>query len=246
MNMVQACGVVAQQRGDSSILVATMGAMFVFDRIEGGDGSAAGVPLVGGKAGLVIGLGVAKLKSLMPRHPTPRSPDGAVAGRSPSRMSSVPLMGGAAGLGLGLALAQPERRVVVVDGDASLLMELGGLVTVAQAAPRNLLHVVIRNGTQFTGLANLSSPAAGFSFAEAARNAGYRHTERFDNGAQWAGRFAQLLAMEGPVFAELEVDPLPARAGDGFQQTEMPDEQFERMGREAWILQGWLAAQETV
>lgn len=153
-------------------------------------------------------------------------------------------MGGAAGLGLGLALAQPQRRVVIVDGDASLLMELGSLVTVAQAAPRNLLHAVIRNGTQFTGLANLQSPAAGFSFAEAARNAGYRHAERIDDGAQWAERFPALLAMEGPVFVELGVDPLPQRAGEGFAQTEMPDEQFERMGREALAMQRRLLAAE--
>lgn len=238
MNMVQACGVVAQQRGDNSILVATMGAMFVFDRIEGGNGAASGVPLVGGTAGLVIGLGVAKLKTLLPGG----SPPGGAAGGS--RISSVPLMGGAAGLGLGLALAQPQRRVVIVDGDASLLMELGSLVTVAQAAPRNLLHAVIRNGTQFTGLANLQSPAAGFSFAEAARNAGYRHAERIDDGAQWAERFPALLAMEGPVFVELGVDPLPQRAGEGFAQTEMPDEQFERMGREALAMQRRLLAAE--
>jgi phosphonopyruvate decarboxylase len=238
MNMVQACGVVAQQRGDNSILVATMGAMFVFDRIEGGNGAASGVPLVGGTAGLVIGLGVAKLKTLLPGG----SPPGGATGGS--RISSVPLMGGAAGLGLGLALAQPQRRVVIVDGDASLLMELGSLVTVAQAAPRNLLHAVIRNGTQFTGLANLQSPAAGFSFAEAARNAGYRHAERIDDGAQWAERFPALLAMEGPVFVELGVDPLPQRAGEGFAQTEMPDEQFERMGREALAMQRRLLAAE--
>ena len=240
MNMVQACGVVAQQRGEDSILVATMGAMFVFDRIEGGNGAATGVPLVGGTAGLVIGLGVAKLKALLPGGGATGA--GAAGG---SRISSVPLMGGAAGLGLGLALAQPHRRVVVVDGDASLLMELGSLVTVAQAAPRNLLHAVIRNGTQFTGLANLVSPAAGFSFAEAARNAGYRHAERIDDGAQWAQRFPALLAMEGPVFVELGVDPLPQRAGEGFAQTEMPDEQFERMGREALAMQRRLLATET-
>jgi phosphonopyruvate decarboxylase len=236
MNMVQACGVVAQQRGEGSILVATMGAMFVFDRIEGGDGAASGVPLVGGKTGLVIGLGVARLKALLP--------GGAAGPVRRSRLSSVPLMGGAAGLGLGLALAQPQRRVVVVDGDASLLMELGSLVTVAQAAPRNLLHAVVCNGTQFTGLANLASPAAGFNFAQAARNAGYRHAERIDDGAQWARRFPELLAMEGPVFVELGVESLPQRAGEGFEQTEMPDLQFERMGLEAQAMQSWLAAQE--
>lgn len=79
MNMVQACGVVAQQRGDNSILVATMGAMFVFDRIEGGNGAASGVPLVGGTAGLVIGLGVAKLKTLLPGGSPPAAPRAAAA-----------------------------------------------------------------------------------------------------------------------------------------------------------------------
>ena len=47
-------------------------------------------------------------------------------------------MGGAAALGLGLALAQPDRRVLVVDGDGSLLMQLGTLASVAGAAPANL------------------------------------------------------------------------------------------------------------
>jgi TPP-dependent trihydroxycyclohexane-1,2-dione (THcHDO) dehydratase len=51
-------------------------------------------------------------------------------------VACVPLMGGAASLGLGIALARPDKTVLVLDGDASLLMELGGLVTVAQA-PEN-------------------------------------------------------------------------------------------------------------
>ncbi len=61
MNFVQAVGVVAKGKGDG-IVVATMGAMFIFDRIEGADGNATGVPLVSGKVGLVLGLGVAYIK----------------------------------------------------------------------------------------------------------------------------------------------------------------------------------------
>jgi hypothetical protein len=53
MNIVQACGVVAKSKGDA-VVVATMLSMFIFDRIEGADGKASGVPLVGGKAGLVM------------------------------------------------------------------------------------------------------------------------------------------------------------------------------------------------
>lgn len=203
MNMQQACGVVARQRGEDSLLVATMGAMYAFDRSEAEDGRTAKAPTV-------------------------------------SRLSSVPLMGGAAGLGLGLALARPDRKVVVVDGDASLLMELSGLVTVAQAAPANLLHVVIRNGTQFTGLANLHAPAQGFSFADAARNAGYRNVETIEDGERWAERFTQLLNIPGPNFVELLVEPMPQRTQDGFEQTEMPDLQFERMGQEALAVQQYL------
>jgi sulfopyruvate decarboxylase subunit beta len=54
-------------------------------------------------------------------------------------------MGLASSLGLGLALAQPARPVVVFDGDGSLLMNLGGLTTLARYRPRNLVHVVFDN-----------------------------------------------------------------------------------------------------
>lgn len=56
------------------------------------------------------------------------------------------LMGAAASLGLGIAVGRPERPVWVVDGDGSLLMQLGCLAAVAGAAPPNYLHLVIANG----------------------------------------------------------------------------------------------------
>src|SRR5688500_4731803 len=57
----------------------------------------------------------------------------------------VGFMGGASSLGLGLALARPERRVLVFDGDGSLLMQLGSLATVAGARPRNPGHFLFKN-----------------------------------------------------------------------------------------------------
>lgn len=54
-------------------------------------------------------------------------------------------MGLASSLGLGVALAQPRRQVIVFDGDGSLLMNLGGLTTLARYRPPNLLHVVFDN-----------------------------------------------------------------------------------------------------
>ena len=57
-------------------------------------------------------------------------------------------MGLASSMGLGLALARPDKRVVVFDGDGSLLMNLGTLSTLAWYAPNNMIHVVDRKSTR--------------------------------------------------------------------------------------------------
>jgi sulfopyruvate decarboxylase subunit beta len=54
-------------------------------------------------------------------------------------------MGLASSMGLGIALSRPDRQVVVFDGDGSVLMNLGGLTTLARYRPRNLVHVVFDN-----------------------------------------------------------------------------------------------------
>src|SRR5437868_13648067 len=54
-------------------------------------------------------------------------------------------MGLASSLGLGIALGRPDETVIVFDGDGSLLMNLGGLTTLARYQPRNLVHVVFDN-----------------------------------------------------------------------------------------------------
>src|SRR5205814_7511809 len=54
-------------------------------------------------------------------------------------------MGLASSIGLGIALTRPERQVIVFDGDGSVLMNLGGLTTLARYRPRNLIHVVFDN-----------------------------------------------------------------------------------------------------
>ncbi|HJU64220.1 MAG TPA: thiamine pyrophosphate-dependent enzyme [Gemmatimonadaceae bacterium] len=54
-------------------------------------------------------------------------------------------MGLASSVALGIALSRPELRVIVFDGDGSILMNLGGLTTLARYRPRNLVHVVFDN-----------------------------------------------------------------------------------------------------
>jgi phosphonopyruvate decarboxylase len=64
----------------------------------------------------------------------------------PNQLYMVGSMGCVSSLGLGLAKAQPQRRVVVIDGDGAVLMRMGALATIGHERPANLLHVVLDNG----------------------------------------------------------------------------------------------------
>jgi phosphonopyruvate decarboxylase len=66
-------------------------------------------------------------------------------GDRPNQLYLVGSMGCVASLGLGLALAQPRRRVVVLDGDGAALMRLGALATIGRQRPSNLVHVLLDN-----------------------------------------------------------------------------------------------------
>ena len=114
-------------------------------------------------------------------------------------------MGIASSHGLGLALGQPGRRVIVLDGDGSLLMNLGTLVTIGAAAPKNLIHFVCRNGT-YEANGNHPIPQPAVDFNGLARAAGYRQLHEFSALADFAARIAEVLRQEGPVFATLHVE----------------------------------------
>jgi len=73
-----------------------------------------------------------------------------VAGHRPENLYTWGAMGSVSSVGLGLALARPELRVVVLDGDGSLLMNLGSLATIASLRPPNLVHIVCDTGTYET------------------------------------------------------------------------------------------------
>jgi sulfopyruvate decarboxylase subunit beta len=125
--------------------------------------------------------------------------------QSPLNYYTVGAMGQGSSHALGIALAMPHYKVIVLDGDGSLLMNLGSLVTVAAAAPPNYYHFVCENGDYE---ANGSHPIPGrgvVSFAGHARAAGYSHTFEFDALEKFEAEIGGLLALKGPVFATLKV-----------------------------------------
>jgi hypothetical protein len=99
------------------------------------------------------------------------------------------LMGGAGSIGLGLALGCPARRIMVVDGDGSLLMQLGVLAAIADAAPPNLVHVVIDNGVYAVSGAQPTPGARDWVAMFTA--AGYRDVAGCATGAQLRAALAR-------------------------------------------------------
>jgi sulfopyruvate decarboxylase subunit beta len=81
-------------------------------------------------------------------------------------------MGLASSMGLGVALAQPDRPVVVIDGDGSLLMNLGGLTTLARYAPPNLTHIVFDNESLLSVGGFPTATSTGSDLAAIAHGAG--------------------------------------------------------------------------
>ena len=89
-------------------------------------------------------------------------------------------MGLASSMGLGLALSLPDRQVTVLDGDASLLMNLGTLSTMARYRPPNLTHVIFDNESLLSVGGFPSATGAGTDLAGIAREAGVEHVARAD------------------------------------------------------------------
>jgi sulfopyruvate decarboxylase subunit beta len=85
-------------------------------------------------------------------------------------------MGLASSMGLGIALAKPDRQVVVLDGDGSVLMNLGGLTTLARYRPRNLVHVVFDNESLLSVGGFPTATATGSDLAGIAAAAGVPRT----------------------------------------------------------------------
>lgn len=130
---------------------------------------------------------------------------------SPSQDLAVSAMGKASSVALGLAIAQPKRKVIIFDGDGSILMNLGTLASVAGKAPQNLVHIVLENGG-YTNTGGEPTPGAGLvTFHAMAKDAGYIHAYEFDNLEEFTTDLEGILREKGPTFICLHVqhEPLP-------------------------------------
>jgi thiamine pyrophosphate-dependent acetolactate synthase large subunit-like protein len=131
------------------------------------------------------------------------------ARRRPQNFYMLGSMGLAIPIALGVALAQPRRHVIALEGDGSLLMQLGCLTTVAALKPANLTIVIMDNGLyQITGCQ--PTPAAGIAdYVALARAAGLAKSAWAADEEDFDSLVDAALAEGGPTFIAARIDEKP-------------------------------------
>lgn len=102
-------------------------------------------------------------------------------------------MGLASSIGLGLAVSLQEQKIVILDGDGSLLMNLGTLSTMAHSGASNIVHVVFDNQTYLSAGGSPTATAQGADLEGVARASGIPHTASARSVEEFQAAFASAL-----------------------------------------------------
>lgn len=116
-------------------------------------------------------------------------------------------MGLASSLGLGIAVSKPGKKVIIIDGDASLLMNFGSLATIGYFKPKNLLHIVLDNGVydSCSGEKSISNTA---QFARVAEIVGYRMIKKVGSVLTLKKALGGCFKNKnGPIFLLVKIKP---------------------------------------
>ncbi|MCK6451876.1 MAG: thiamine pyrophosphate-dependent enzyme [Alphaproteobacteria bacterium] len=152
------------------------------------------------------------------------------AGHRPQNFYMLGSMGLAAPIALGVALAQPKRRVFGLEGDGSLLMQLGCLATIANLKPRNLAIVVMDNASyQITG-SQPTATAGAADIVAIARGAGIDKSVWADDESHFERLVDRALAEDGPWLIACRIDQQPAVAQTERDPTMLRDRFMRGLG----------------
>lgn len=112
-------------------------------------------------------------------------------GHRPNHFYLQHAMGLASSIGLGIALCRPELEVVVLDGDGSVLMNLGGLTTMGRYRPSNLTHIVFDNESLLSVGGFPTATSTGTDLAGVAEAAGIPRTASVSDVEAFASAFRE-------------------------------------------------------
>ncbi len=127
-------------------------------------------------------------------------------GHRPNHFYLQHAMGLASSIGLGIALCRPELDVVVLDGDGSVLMNMGGLTTLARYRPQNLTHVIFDNESLLSVGGFPTATSTGSDLAGVAVAAGIPRTALVSDVDAFASAFAEARAADELTTIVAKVD----------------------------------------
>jgi thiamine pyrophosphate-dependent acetolactate synthase large subunit-like protein len=131
------------------------------------------------------------------------------AGHRPQNFYMLGSMGLAVPIALGVAIAQPERGVIALEGDGSILMSLGCLTTVGTVKPRNLTIVIMDNGLyQITGK-QTTATGNGTDIVAVAKGVGLSNSEWVRDDAHLDALMDRRFEDGGPVLLAVKIDDKP-------------------------------------
>jgi thiamine pyrophosphate-dependent acetolactate synthase large subunit-like protein len=152
------------------------------------------------------------------------------AGHRPQNFYMLGSMGLAFAIALGVALAQPRRRVVGIEGDGSLLMNLGCLATIATVAPANLTLIVMDNASyQITG-GQPTASAAATDLVAVARSAGIGRSDWARDPDDFVRLVENALRAEGPSLIGARIDDAPAAGQPARDPAQIRDRFMQALG----------------
>ena len=134
------------------------------------------------------------------------------AGHRPQNFYMLGSMGLACPIALGVALAQPERGVIALEGDGSILMALGCLATIGMVKPRNLTIVIMDNGIyQITGRQKAAT-ASSADIVAIARGAGIANSHWVRDETHFEELVSRRFDADGPALLAAKIDDAPGTA----------------------------------
>lgn len=115
-------------------------------------------------------------------------------------------MGHCSSIALGIAVARPDRKVVCIDGDGSLIMHMGSLSTVGQLKPKNFYHILMNNQVH-ESVGGQATAARFIDFPELVKANGYANVSSADNEDGLISQIRNFMEVKGPNFIEVKIKP---------------------------------------
>jgi len=116
---------------------------------------------------------------------------------------TVGSMGHCSSIALGIAISKPNKKVICIDGDGSLIMHMGSLSTIGKVSPQNFYHILINNYAH-ESVGGQATSAKIIEMSDLAMSNGYKHTFSIQSANKLRSQIKKYITCQGPAFMEIK------------------------------------------